>query len=220
MSNSPQSFHTFQDYLRSQITDDGFDRSFTQLTTAPINQPSNLILKKQSFPTQTSTYNLLIDSRDRAADETTNSFTVRAFEGNTSDDGVAMSLDFRYKNVKKITFWEAVLPDFTDTLPYVLIEIPQWKDVMSGTNDALRNSFAVLIPERVNGRFVTCKHIYEDQVCGKMFDPPLASLGNFEIRILDPDGQPHQFELDEEILLVFKVCCVEPDTTKLDYTIV
>ena len=211
-ANNRVNYGTFQDYLKHNVTDtaDTADPKMTVVTDV------NGIPHRKPIPTQIHTYFFVVDSRDRSNGQERSNFFVQQFEGD------ACGLDVRYKNVISIMVWEAILPDFTDEYPYLVVQIPQFKDVINGTNNELRNSFGLLTPERVNGKYVTCKNrTFGTSACVKTFNPPLASLGNFQLKIINPDGTLHDFETpNSDFMIMFRVCCEQPCTNKLNYSIV
>lgn len=229
-------YKNFNDYLsRTQNTQSFGDRNVLHTTTS--SNESIPIPNHTTFSTTTLKNNLLVvDSRDRdtARFPLSNRFNVAmntSSQYHTSDstgtgyfsqpnqpyDGA--TLEQTYKNVRQIKIEECIVPNFVDDHPYLILTIPEWKDTIGGTNDTLRNAFALLIPERIQGIFVTCKKtsIY----CKKMFDPPLAKLQNFTVEFHQPDGTLYSFLNNDEIMLMLNICCEIPAKNQiLNYQIV
>ena len=195
------------------------------------------------LPTELITKSIVADSRDRdrVVYPNSNRFQVK---GETNSQSSNARLGFNIKNVQQIKLEECIVPNFTSFHPYLLMTIPELQDVIHGTNNTLRNAFAILIPERQFGinftvtvdtttvdapAWVNCKtpKLY----CVKVFDPPLAKLHNLTIEYRTPDGELFDFsqaipdnnnvpEPKNETLAVFNVCSEIPSKNILNYHLV
>ena len=167
-----------------------------------------------------------IDSRDRNRGlyPNSNKFQVQV-NPDGSFDGAGLFTNFR--NVKSIRVVEAVLPAVAQTESYISLVVPELDDTMVGTNDVLKKSFAILIPERTDapGNFVHCKT--KDMCnCFKKFDPPLANIRRFTFEFYGPDGVLTDFGTDtspptvpdktKQVFLCLEIITEEPNRSKIN----
>ena len=92
-----------------------------------------------------------------------------------------------FKNIYSVRLVEAVLPSVVQNSAYVSLVIPEIYEHVAGTNDILRKSFAILIPERVVGNFVHCR-IKDNIYCSKKFIPAKANFNKWTIELYQSDG--------------------------------
>ena len=131
---------------------------------------------------------------------------------------VGATLEQDIKNVRNIKLEECIVPDFTADTPYLILRIPELQDIIDGTNNQLRTAFAILIPERVHGDFVTCKTKLNG-ICQKTFDPPLAKLTNLTLQFIDPTTNLY-YNFTDETLCILKIDYEIPNKQAvLDYQI-
>ena len=118
------------------------------------------------------------------------------------------SLEDNYRSIRSIQLSECIVPDFTADWPYLTLEITLLRNIIGGTNERLRNAFAILIPERRNGSFVTCKINWK--LCFKEFEPPMGTLPNLEIKLYTPDKDLVEWELTEHVFIMLCLCMEIP----------
>lgn len=178
-----------------------FDNEYKNRTQLQTQQYQGLELNKHLGPPKIEKPSTVltarcvnIDSRDRNRNNypTSNNFQVQMNPSNTFS-GAALFENFR--NIYSIRLIEAVLPDFSGDQPYLTLVIPELQDTMSGTNDTLKKSFAILYPDRVLTNFVSCR-VKDMCYCFKKFNPPLANIRSLTFQFFDPDGTLHDFGTD------------------------
>ena len=230
-------YSNFNDYLRRNLDAKPIQKTI-QIPIAPPREPIH------KFAKELITKSIVADSRDRDTKRfpKSNRFEVkgentsqsRNYQMSTDSSGnpvitrsekpfvdVGARLEFNIKNVREIKLEDCVIPNFTPFHPYLIMNIPELQDIIHGTNDALRNAFAILIPERQYGydtsitrpsdpvlnvdgdieytstenitapAWVNCKT--PALYCKKIFDPPLANLNNITIEYRTPDGELFDF---------------------------
>jgi len=131
----------------------------------------------------------------------------------------------KIKNIQHIHLKQCILPDFTNTHPYLILVIPELQNLHEGTNNLLRSSFGVLVPENINGSFVTCRFDTSPETCGKIsYYPSLADFpSKITIQIYDPDGTIHDFGGDtdaDQVYIMFEICHLIKDTSIINSQIV
>ena len=136
---------------------------------------------------------ILVDSRDRNREQFPGSNRFRVHV-NPSDTFVGAGLFTSLKNVESINIAQCVVPNFTGDHAYLTLVIPELQDSFIGTNDKLKQAFAILFPDTVNGNFVTCQ--VEKSFCSKIFSPPLANLNRLTFEFYAPDGTLVTFPTD------------------------
>jgi len=132
------------------------------------------------------------------------------------------AFEYNFKNVKEIKLEECIVPNFSNFYPYLVMQIPELQNILYGTNDNLRNGFAILMPERKFGPIIDIviptepeevdgeieyqgSEVAQDNAwincktpqiyCKKIFDPPLAKLPTMTIEYCNPDGDLFDFDL-------------------------
>ena len=184
------------------------------------------VQKLDKLATTVSSRCVNIDSRDRNRSLYPNS---NKFQVQVNPDGSfkGAGLFTNFRNVKSIRIVEAILPAVAQTEAYISLVVPELDDTMVGTNDVLKKSFAILIPERTDapGNFVHCKT--KDMCnCFKKFDPPLANLRRFTFEFYGPDGVLTDFGTDtseptapdktKQVFLCLEIVTETPNTSKLN----
>ena len=167
-----------------------------------------------------------IDSRDRNRGKYPNSnkFLVQV---NPDGDSIEAGLFTTFKNVKSIRVVEAILPAIAQSFAYISLRVEELEDTMVGTNDVLKKSFAMLIPERTDapGNFVTCR-VKDMCHCFKKFDPPKGNLSRMTMFFYSPDGELVDFgtdtipptapDLTKQVMLILEITTVNPNRTVLN----
>ena len=232
-TNPQQNYWNFSDYLKNELVASPFENPKLQNITTSTAAP-NQIIEQQKIPTMIKQKIIVVDSRDRdtARFPDSNRFQVTtntssqfhlndmyeppgyASRANTPFPGATLEDDI--KNVRYIKLEECVVPDFTGDHPYLLLRIPELLDVVTGTNDSIRRSFATLVPERVHGSYVSCKTSLLD-LCQKTFEPPLAKLVSFTMEFMEPGtaGTLYDFPGNAETMSVLKVCHEIPNKQQI-----
>jgi hypothetical protein len=171
---------------------------------------------------------IIIDSRDRDRSyfPNSNKFCVY-FNPEQSHTGAALFQNF--KNIYSVRLVEAVLPSVVQNSAYVSLVIPEVYEHVAGTNDILRKSFAILIPERVVGNFVHCR-IRDNIYCCKKFLPAKANFNKWTIELYQSDGTFIDLGTDTspstapdstvQATLIFELTTVEHNRSKIVSNIV
>jgi hypothetical protein len=158
------------------------------------NNFSKQQVKEPEIDTKLKTLCVNIDSRDRNRNNfpSSNRYMVYTNPSNTFE-GAGLYTDIR--NIYSIRLVEAILPIAAQNYPYITLVIPELQDTMVGTNDKLKKAFSILVPERVNGNFISCK-LRDVCNCFKKFDPPLSRLNRMTLEFYAPDGSLVNFGTD------------------------
>lgn len=145
---------------------------------------------------------IVVDSRDRntTAFPTPNPFAFHFFPSNTFEGAALFE---KYHNISSIRLVECILPDFSSSVPYLTLVIPELDDTLSGTNDILKKAFTVLLPDRIFGGILHCR---TDGMayCKKEYNPPKGSFSKWSLSFYEPDGNLHTFG-SGEVTLIFEV---------------
>lgn len=151
---------------------------------------------------------VVVDSRDRNTTAYPNK-NQWAFHFDPSDTFQGAALYEQYHNVKSIRLVECLVPDFSADHPYLILEIPELDETLSGTNDSLSKAFTVLLPDRIFSGIVHCR---TDGMpfCKKEWNPPKGSFHKFTMSFKTPDGALYTFGTGE-LMLIFEI-----ETTILD----
>ena len=230
-------YSNFNDYLKNKLIAAPYSDPQLKNIITSIELPSDKpeLIHQKKIPTTTRQKIIVVDSRDR---DTTKYPDSNRFQVNTNtssqfhlndvfNSGYASqanppfpgaTLEEDIKNVRYLKLEECIVPDFTTDYPYLLLRIPEFLDVVSGTNDRIRRSFATLIPERTHNGFVTCKTNLLD-LCQKTFEPPLAKLVSFTMEYIIPDvsvePELYSFDGNGETMAILKVCHEIPNKNKI-----
>jgi len=184
--------------------------------------------KIERAPTKRSKMNVVIDSRDRNRTfyPGSNKFMVQI---NPTDQYDGAAINTQLKNVDSINLTDCIVPNFTGNHPYLTLIIPELQQTISGTNDKLRKAFAILIPDKVNGDFVTCK-TKDNNICLKKFNPPLASISHLTLEFYTPAGDLYDFGADSspptapvetvQTMAVMEICTIITDNSILESNII
>ena len=151
---------------------------------------------------------VVVDSRSRNITQypNTNQFAFH-FDPSNTFEGAA--LYEQYHNVKSIRVVECIVPDFSADHPYLVLEIPELDETLSGTSDILSKSFTVLLPDRIFSGSVHCR-MDGMPYCKKEYNPPKGSFSKFTLSFYTPDGDLYTFD-PGECLIVFEI-----ETTIMD----
>ena len=145
---------------------------------------------------------IVVDSRDRntTVHPLPNNF---AFHFDPSDTFEGAALYEQYHNIKSIRLVECIVPDFSASVPYLTLVIPELDDTLSGTNDTLSKAFTVLLPDRIFTGLVHCR---TDGMpfCKKSYNPPKGSFSKWTLSFYEPDGTLHTFG-SGEVMLIFEI---------------
>ncbi len=172
------------------------------------------------------------DDRDIEAFPTINHFKVNSSGGSTrvyhtkDTNGNltkvvhvdnSTNLGRHLKNIVSLTFKECILPDFTATNPYLVLNIPEIQQNPLGTNSNLNEAFAILLPERKHSNYLTCKTVEGFEY---IFNPPLAKLPNLTISIYEDNFDTvtgkyklYEFQAGTKVLISMVARCERPDKT-------
>ena len=166
-----------------------------------------------------------IDSRDRNREKYPNSSRFLV-DINPDGNSIEAGLFTTFRNVKSIRIIEAILPATAQTFAYISLVVNELDDTMSGTNDVLKKSFAMLIPERTDapGNFITCR-VKDMCHCFKKFDPPLANLRRMTFEFHSPDGTLVDFgtdttaptapDLTKQVMLILEIVTEDPNKSSI-----
>ena len=140
-----------------------FNVNQNQIPAKTLVIPNN---QKQTVKTQC----IVVDSRDRntTAYPLQNNF---AFHFDPSDTFQGAALYEKYQNIKSIRLVECIVPDFSGSVPYLTLVIPELDDTLSGTNDTLAKAFTILLPDRIFTGMVHCR-MDGMPFCKKEYNPP------------------------------------------------
>jgi hypothetical protein len=171
---------------------------------------------------------LMFDSRDRNRNKfpNTNKYGVYFNPGNTYQ-GAAVQI--KPRNVYSLRIVEAILPNVAQNYAYISLVIPELSENIYGTNNTLQKAFAILLPDEVNGDFISCR--FTDMCnCFKKFSPPLGSLSRLTFEFYTPAGALINFGTDNAVgnpvddsvqnFLVFEVVEVVSNSSIIDPLIV
>jgi len=206
-------------YNPNQNTNYSRFMQFEQNKNKPVQQ-----LAKLATTVSSRCVNIDSRDRDRGLYPNSNKFQVQV-NPDGSFEGAGLFTNF--KNVKSIRIVEAILPAVAQTEAYIALVVPELHDTMVGTNDVLKKSFAILIPERTDapGNFVHCKT--KDMCnCFKKFDPPLANIRRFTFEFYGSDGILTDFGTDTsaptapdktmQVMLILEIQTEDPNRTALN----
>ena len=216
-------FKDFNDYLKQNQSTQPLDVKPTELyaSCAPVDLDAAIvppIINQNKLNTILDTKIVAIDSRDRDTTRFPNSNRFQL----SSNSLAVNTLEEHIKNVRHIKLEECVLPDFTDDHPYLILRIHELPDNIRGTNNSLRTAFAILVPERINGDYVTCKTSMT-ALCQRTYNPPI-SLKTLTMEFLTPPiagvETLYDFPNNNETLTVLQFCYEIPDITQLNYQLI
>ncbi len=190
-----------------------------------VNQPSMQLASHEEQDTMLEERCIIIDSRDRNRTHwpNTNEFKIK-MKGSDQDIGI---VDYECRNIRSIELMKCVLPsnviNGTTGVQYLILEIPELDSLYHGTNTHLDNAFSYLSPQDTIGtKFVGCKY---ENICKKIYEPALGSLGQMTIRFRKPDGSlfnfgtdttlPNAVNDDVQVLLIFKITSIRPNRANL-----
>ncbi len=154
-------------------------------------------------------YNIVLDSKDRDTTKFTNPAEFEIdFGGNSSDGGNSCKIDTVYGNVESIELLHVIVRnhDNISSLPYILLELKELGSNFNGTNNDLKNTFAVLSKYETigattgEGALPGFNH-YEkisnnaDTQVKKIFNPRI-NLSKLTIRLKNPSGEIITFDDD------------------------
>lgn len=183
-------------------------------------------IQLKNVPTMMKKHIVVIDSRDRNTTlwPTSSKFQVLTSTNQQDADVANAALENNIRNVKQIELNECILPNFLDDFPYLLLKIPEIQECIYGTNNSIRTAFAVLVPERIHGDYITCKTLIngEYSFC-KQFDPPLVQLPTMTIEVHAPEPDVSGdtlYPLSEDIMIILNVCTEEPNKSLINYKII
>ncbi len=190
-------FRDFHNYLQNMNKISAFDnkKSSAKSVSDATDAPNQSLM-------QTAIMNkiLVINSKDR---------NIERFPNQSKFQVSNTIFERNIKNIRNIQLEDCIVPNFSLEHPYLILKIPELQDVIQGTNNDLRTCFAILIPERVHGDYVTCKR--PTLICQKQFDPPLAQLTSISIEFLTPNGEEYVFPDDKETLTILNICFEIPN---------
>ncbi len=176
---------------------------------------------EKSMDTMCRTRCVVVDSRDRNTSvfPNSNNFEVLMnpsgnFGGSLGYSGASLFREF--KNILEIKLVECILPKIVQTnVSYLILQIPEIDDNLSGTTDDLRKSFTVLLPDKVQNNFVQCR-TSNMCYCNKKFIPPLANLNKMTFKFLQHDGTLFDFTDtgnntgdNDEVMMIFEITTIE-----------
>ena len=190
-----------------------------------LNQPTVKMASREEQDTILEERCIIIDSRDRdrAKYPNTNNFQIK-IQGSDQDIGV---VEYECKNIKSIELMKCVVPSNvtsgTTGVPYLILEIPELDQLYHGTNRHLDNAFGYLSPQDVIGtKFIGCKY---ENLCKRIYEPSLASLGRMTIQIRRPNGELFDFGTDTslptpvnddvQVMLIFRIVALRPNRAHL-----
>ncbi len=173
--------------------------------------------RKYVIPKKLDIRTVVIDSRDRDTVKwpDSNQFQVQV---GTGPEHVGAFLLHNLKNITQISLSECVVPNFTADHPYLVLRIPELRDDLDGTSDRLRSAFAILIPERAHGDYITCK--IKHNFFQRDYAPPLASLTHFTIEYFEPGDGGKLYEFTGETCVALEFHMMSPDKSILGYELV
>ena len=158
-------------------------------------------------------YNIVLDSKDRDTTKFTNPAEFEIdFGGNSSDGGNSCKIDTVYGNVESIELLHVIVRnhDNISSLPYILLELKELGSNFNGTNNDLKNTFAVLSKYETigtttgEGALPGFNH-YEkisnnaDTQVKKIFNPRI-NLNKLTIKLKNPSGDTITFDNDVNAL--------------------
>jgi hypothetical protein len=189
----------------------------------------NIIQENRLFERNTKEidYYITIDSNDRDKEKWENANFYEIVFGPTNDQGKNKGyINQSFNNVQTVELIEAIIPKNTkngtnyNTLPYILLEIPELGSVYQGTNDNLRKTFSQLIFDTTVGNYRYCS--FSDQTKVKKIFNPRIALNKLTIKFIKPNGELYNFgeyiEINEEQenkdiipnnILTFKITCIQ-----------
>ena len=190
-----------------------------------LNQPTTQIASREEQDTILEERCIIIDSRDRnrAKYPNTNNFQIK-IRGSDQDVGV---VDYECRNIKSIELMKCVMPsnvtNGTTGVPYLILEIPELDNLYHGTNTHLENAFGYLSPQDVIGtKFIGCKY---ENLCKRVYEPALGSLGSMSIKIRRPNGDlfdfgtdtslPTTVDDDVQVMFIFRIIAIRPNRHNL-----
>jgi len=190
-----------------------------------LNQPTTQIASREEQDTILEERCIIIDSRDRnrAKYPNTNNFQIK-IRGSDQDVGV---VDYECRNIKSIELMKCVMPsnvtNGTTGVPYLILEIPELDNLYHGTNTHLENAFGYLSPQDVIGtKFIGCKY---ENLCKRVYEPALGSLGSMSIKIRRPNGDlfdfgtdtslPTAVDDDVQVMFIFRIIAIRPNRHNL-----
>lgn len=145
---------------------------------------------------------VVVDSRDRNTTAYPNN-NHWAFHFDPSDTFEGAALYEQYHNIKSIRLVECLVPDFSADHPYLILEIPELDETLSGTNDTLSKAFSVLLPDRTFSGIIHCR---TDGMpfCKKIWNPPKGSFHKFTLSFKTPTGDLYTFGAGE-VMVIFEI---------------
>jgi hypothetical protein len=190
-----------------------------------LNQPTLQMASQEEQDTILEERCIIIDSRDRDRTKwpNTNEFQIK-IRGSDQDVGV---VDYECRNIRSIELMKCVVPsnvtNGTTGVPYLILEIPELDNLYHGTNTHLENMFGFLSPQDAIGtKFIGCKY---ENLCKRIYEPALGSLGQMTIRIRRPNGTffdfgtdtspPTDVDDDVQVMLIFRIVAIRPNRAHL-----
>ncbi len=216
--------------------------SYDKIKTYNANADDDKILKNHcEIKTKIIRQYIYISSRDRKRDENDNyletqgSFAVsiggyapqytvqkvkieKAYSGTTgqeryipsADKLATASLNDVITNVETIELKDCIIKSFNH--PYLILRIPELPNVCYGTNNSLRNCFALLLPYITIADTTRCHPLVANDNNKKVFSPPIGRLQKLTMQLLKPDGEEYTFaDADDEVLFILEVSLRVPD---------
>ncbi len=190
-----------------------------------LNQPTLQMASREDQDTVLEERCIIIDSRDR--DRTkypdSNNFQIK-IRGSDQDVGV---VEYECRNIKSIELMKCVMPSSvingTTGVPYLILEIPELDALYHGTNRHLDSGFGYLSPQdSIGTKFVGCKY---ENLCKRIYEPALGSLGSMTIKIRRPNGELFNFGTDTspptavnddvQVMLIFRIIAIRPNRQQL-----
>ena len=169
----------------------------------------NLVYKKHC---------IIIDSRDRDTNlyPNPNKYVVH-FNG----AGSGASILDNYKNIVEAHVMECILPNsILNSVPYLILSIPELQNTLSGTNDNLNKASTILVPDKIAGSYC---HIRPDinHMLKKRMEPPMNSLHKITLEFLKPNGELYDFlgqaDINDENIqhtLVLEITTLNPSMVR------
>lgn len=145
---------------------------------------------------------VVVDSRNRNTSKYPN-INNWSFHFNPSDTFQGAALFEPYNNIASIRLVECLVPDFTGDHPYLILEIPELDETLSGTNDTLSKAFTILLPDRTFNGVIHCR---TDGMpyCKKTWNPPKGSFSKWTLTFKTPNGDLYSFGAGNT-MLVFEI---------------
>ena len=155
-------------------------------------------------------YNIVLDSKDRDTTKFTNPAEFEIdFGGNSSDGGNSCKIDTVYGNIESIELLHVIMRNHNNisSLPYILLELKELGSNFNGTNNDLKNTFAVLSKyENIGAAYNNANELvipgfnyYEkisnnaDTQVKKIFNPRI-NLNKLTVKLKNPSGDTITFD--------------------------